>query len=145
MKRILLSGMMLTLILSVSWGSDFADRKMDAFFATLQTGKYREGITELLTGSVLEEKVINVNQTMNNWVNQFTQIRSIYGDYLGYEKAVSIELGSLEETTYFVHCRDYPIQIVITEYDNGRQIQLVNMVFNDEVLETLRQFGELSR
>jgi len=145
MKKFFCISLLLVLVIFAVSASDFSDRKMDDFFSALQGGDYRQGIIELLTGSVLEEKVINEDETLSNWISQFTQIRSIYGDYLGYEKAAVVSLGSLEETTYFVHCIDYPIQIVITEYNNGRRKQLVNMFFNDEVLETMRQLGVTGR
>lgn len=146
MKKIIsLVFLIAILTTSLAVASDFADQKMDSFFTSLQQGNYRQGITQLLTGSALEEKVIRVNQTMNNWVNQFAQIKSLYGDYLEYEKAVTISLGNLEETTYLVYCSSYPIQIVITEYDNGRSTQLINMYFDDESLDTLRQHGRITR
>ncbi len=145
MKRAAVIGIMfLAAGLSVQ-ASDFSDKKMEVFFSSLKQEQFEEGITELLSGSVLEEKVIKVKQTMNNWINQFMQIRSVYGEYLAYERVFSQELGNLEETTYLVHCEEYPIRIVITEYDNGKGPRLVNMLFDDEVIEVLREYGRIVR
>jgi hypothetical protein len=134
-----------TFFLLISVGSLFAskvlDEKVGIFFQALKNGTYEQGIITLLEGSALEEKVVNVTQTRNNWINQFTQIRSLYGDYLAWDKVSAVTMGGLEETTYLVYCEDYPIQIVITEYNNGQEQKIINMYFDDQILDTLRAHG----
>ena len=123
------------------FASSFTDKKITEFVSYLKKGEYGQGIENLLKESSLEEKVLNVTQTKNNWINQFTQIQSVYGDYLNHEKVKSIKLGRMVKTYYFVYCEIYPIQIIITEYDNGDVIDLINMEFDDQVLTTLDIFG----
>jgi hypothetical protein len=142
MKKISIILIFLILTFNLS-ASDFSDKKMSDFFNSMKSEKYESGIVKLLSNSILEEKIVNVTQNLNNWVNQFTQISSLYGNYISYEKVFSIKLGAMEETFYFVNCSDYPIQIVITEYDNGRKIQLVNLYFDDKTLETLEMYGKI--
>jgi len=114
LKHVLFLIVLIFTVSTTAFTSDFSDEKMDRFFIDLQQGEYREGITRLLEDSALEEQVLHVRQTMENWVNQFAQIRSLYGDYLGYEKVFVQKLGNIEETVYLVHCQTYPIQVVLT-------------------------------
>ncbi|ADK79537.1 hypothetical protein [Sediminispirochaeta smaragdinae] len=141
MKRLPLLFLLMLISVSTLFASKELDAKVGDFFQALKQEKYEEGITNLLAGSLLEEKVVNVTQTRNNWIAQFSQIKSLYGDYLAWDKVSTVSLGGLEETTYFVYCRDYPIKIVITEYDNGMDRKIINMFFDDQILDTLRDHG----
>lgn len=142
MKKIFL--VLVTLFITASlFAGDFSDKKMAVFFNSLKKGQYEKGIVELLSNSVLEDKIVNVPESLSNWIGQFTQIRSLYGDYLSYDKAAVIKLSSIEETTYFVNCTDYPIRIVMTEYNNGQKTQLINLYFDDSTLESLDYYGEV--
>lgn len=142
MKKIFIFLIFLILTFNLA-ASDFSDKKMSVFFNSLKEEQYEEGIVNLLSGSLLEEKITNVSQTLKNWIIQFTQISDLYGKYLSYEKIFSIKLGAIEETSYFIYCQDYPIQIVITEYDNGSNINIINVYFNDKTLDTLKDFGTI--
>jgi len=135
--------LLIILIFSIStlFASSFTDNKINEFVDYLKKGEYDQGIVKLLKNSALEEKVLDVTQTKNNWINQFAQIKSLYGNYLNYEKVKSIKLGKIEKIYYLVYCEVYPIQIVMTEYDNGNKVNIINMEFNDQVLDTLDVFG----
>ena len=134
---------LLILIVNVTVFADNAiDKKIGAFVNSLKEGEYGEGIENLLKKTTLADQVLNVPQTKTNWINQFTQIRSLYGEYLGYEKVREIKLGKMNETTYFVYCEYYPVQIIITSYDNGATVDIINMVYDDKVIETLQMYGE---
>ena len=144
MKKVLFV-LTVALLVSISlYSSDYVDAKMKNFVDSLKSEEYGDGIVELLKDSALEEKVLNVSQTKTNWINQFIQIKSLYGEYISYEKVGTKKLGSLETTIYFVYCDIYPIQIMITEYNNGRKIDIINMEFDDQVLNTLNTLGEFN-
>ena len=115
---------------------------MASFFKSLKKDQYEKGIVELLSNSILEEKIVNVKQNLDNWINQFDQISTLYGNYIDYEKVNTKKLGNMEETTYLVYCTDYPIQIVITEYFNGSKSQLINLYFDDQTMDTLANYGK---
>jgi hypothetical protein len=142
MKKLLIVLIILTLSAPLFSG-DFSDNKMATFFSSLKKGQYEKGIVALLSDSILEEKIVNVTQNLNNWISQFTQIHNLYGDYLSYDKVFTVKLGNMEESTYLVYCTDYPIQIVITEYFNGSKTQLINLYFDDSTMDTLAVFGEM--
>jgi hypothetical protein len=137
--------LLIILIFSISnlFASSFTDNKINEFVDYLKKGEYDQGIVKLLKNSALEEKVLDVTQTKNNWINQFAQIKSLYGNYLNYEKVKSVKLGKIEKIYYLVYCEVYPIQIVMTEYDNGNKVNIINMEFNDQVLETLDILGTI--
>lgn len=141
MKKILT----VLLVLSLSsplFSSDFSDRKMENFFNSLKKAQYEKGIVELLSDSILEEKILNVKQSLDNWISQFNQISKLYGNYISYEKVNTVKLGKMEETIYLVYCTNYPIQIVITEYFNGTRTQLINLYFDDQTMDTLSKYGK---
>ena len=141
MKKFLIGLLLLTLSVSI-FSSDFSDRKMASFFKSLKKDQYEKGIVQLLSNSILEEKIVNVKQNLDNWINQFDQISTLYGNYIDYEKVNTKKLGNMEETTYLVYCTDYPIQIVITEYFNGSKSQLINLYFDDQTMDTLANYGK---
>ncbi len=141
MKKILLVFLMLTLSVSLFSG-DFSDRKMASFFNTLKKGQYEKGIIEILSDSILEEKIVNVKQNLDNWISQFDQMSKLYGNYISYEKVNTLKLGNMEETIYLVYCTNYPVQVVITEYFNGSNTQLINLYFDDQTMDTLSIYGK---
>lgn len=140
MKKVLLVTFGILLTSSLFAGSS-TDKKIDKFFKQLQEGKYEEGLVDLLSDTALESKVITNIETKKDWIFQFTQIRNLYGKYLNYEKVKTITLGQIETTIYFFYCESYPIQIIMTEYNNGKKIDIINMVYDDQVLETLDTYG----
>lgn len=113
------------------------DKKIEQFVENLKKWEYEKWIIELLVWSALEEKVINVEHTKLNWINQFKQINDVYWEYLSFERVKTLKLGRLEKITYFIYCEIYPIQIVITDYNNWENNNIINMVFDDKVLGTL--------
>lgn len=141
MKKIILILLMVIVSAGSLFASSFADDKIEKFFFTLKEKKYGQAIEDLLKGSSLEQKILNVSQNKTNWINQFKQINDLYGDYWGYEHVYSIQLGKLEESYYFFYCEGYLIQIVITEYTKEDETDIVNFLFNDEVIDTLRNLG----
>ena len=144
MKKFIVVLLALTTLSISIFASQSTDTKIKEFVEYLKKGKYDIGIVKLLSGSALEEKVLNVTQTKTNWINQFNQIRSLYGNYLNLEKVKTIKLGELEKTIYFVYCEIYPIQIIIIEYNNGEKIDIINMEFDDQVLNTLSSYGKIN-
>lgn len=140
MKKVLLITFGVLLTSSLFAGSS-TDKKINKFFKQLQEGKYEEGIVDLLSDTALESKVITDTETKKNWIFQFEQIRNLYGDYLSYEKVKTITLGKVETTIYLLYCERYPIQVIMTEYNNGKKIDLINMVYDDQVLDTLDTYG----
>ncbi len=141
MKKLLLGLLLITLSVSLFSG-DLSDKKMAAFFNTLKKGQYEKGIIELLSDSILEEKIVNVKQNLDNWVSKFDQISRLYGNYISYEKVNTIKLGNMEETIYLVYCTNYPVQVVITEYFNSSNTQLINLYFDDQTMDTLSIYGK---
>ncbi|MDC7240220.1 MAG: hypothetical protein PQJ50_07665 [Spirochaetales bacterium] len=143
MKRYVLILLMVLFTAGTVYSTPFANSKMADFFESLKMKEYEKGIVELLEGTSLEEKILNVNQTRQNWVNQFQQINDLYGDYWSYELIKTIKLGNLEESYYFFYCDIYVIQIVVTEYKGEEKTDIINFVFNDQVLDTLRNMGKV--
>jgi len=68
MKRLPLLFLLMLISISTLFASKELDAKVGDFFQALKQEKYEEGITNLLAGSLLEEKVVNVTQTRNNWI-----------------------------------------------------------------------------
>jgi hypothetical protein len=143
MKKFFTAAAMLILAVN-SFASPAVDRKIGDFFSSLKKGDYSTGLEKLLKNTALEEKVLNVTQTKNNWINQFKQITSIYGDYLSYDKVFTKKLGKLEVSYYFVYCETYLIQFIVTEYDHDNKVDIINFVYDDKVLDTLDTYGAIS-
>lgn len=144
MKKIFIT-MLLFTAASTAFASPAVDHKIGDFFAALKTGSYSTGLEKLLTDTALEEKVLRVTQTKNNWINQFKQIKSLYGDYLSYDKVFTKKLGDLEVSYYFIYCETYVIQFIVTEYDRDEKTDIINFLFDDKVLDTLDTYGKLAR
>ncbi len=144
MKKIFITVLLFTAACTV-FASPAVDHKIGDFFTALKTGSYSTGLEKLLTGTALEEKVLSVTQTKNNWINQFKQIKSLYGDYLSYEKVFTKKLGDLEVSYYYIYCETYVIQFIVTEYDRDEKTDIINFLFDDKVLDTLDTYGKLTR
>ena len=144
MKKTILFTLLVLISMGNVFASPFTNKKVEIFFESLKVKDYKSGIEELLTDTILEEKVLNVTQTKNNWISQFQQINSLYGDYWSYEHIMSTRLGNLEESYYFLYCEEYVVQLVLTEYKNKDKSDLINVYFDDQVLETLQKFGKVN-
>ncbi|MGL1892596.1 MAG: hypothetical protein OCD02_13285 [Spirochaetaceae bacterium] len=123
------------------FSSSYTDKKIAKFVDELKEQKYELAIVHLLANSALESIVIDNQSTMKDWINKLESIHQYYGDYLSFEKVSTTKLGELEQTIYLVYCEFYAIQVIIAEYNNGKQINIINMEFDDEVIDTLNTYG----
>jgi hypothetical protein len=116
---------------------NFTEKTFKPFFEQIKNGKYEEGITALVKGSVLQDKVLGVKQTKDNWIDQFKSIKNAYGEFLSYEKIHESNLGKLSKLYYLVYCKTYAIKVEATIYDMENKNQLVNFDFDDKIVKLI--------
>ncbi len=124
----------LALLISSAFAEDFTEKSVKPAVEYLKNNEYEKAIVQLVKGSIIEDKVLKVQQTKDSWISNFEMYKTAYGKYTGFEKVHEVSLGNLTKVYYLIYCKDYAIQITVLLYKVNDQYKLVNIEYNDKVL-----------
>jgi len=117
--------------------------KIDLFFKAIKNGNYRSGLSELLSSNV----DINLkDSTTVNLSNKFNLINELSGKFVSDRLLRKKEIGQdLGVYVYFVRYDKSFYRFTFTFYNNGREIKIFRISFDDninsEVEESLRLYA----
>ncbi len=131
MKKIIIA---FALMISSVFAEDYTDKCVKPAVEFLKNNEYEKAIIQLVKGSIIEDKVLKVQQTKDSWISNFDMYKTAYGKYTGFEKVHEASIGNLTKVYYLIYCKDYALQLTVLLYKVNDQYKLVNIEYNDKVL-----------